>query len=173
MAKKTTKKTKQPKQELIAPTATGKAPKAKGKPAPEKNVPVSKQTAGGVTGAILGAAVAGPLGALAGGLAGAVVGDASAKGKKPVKKAVDAIRSEIREAHLTDKLKSAAETVTTKIKSLRKGKKMKSPVGAKGAPASAAESKANAKPVKKKKAKVAATKKAAAPKKKKVAKKKS
>ena len=122
MAKKTTKKTKQPKQQLIAPKATGKASKAPkaaaGKSMPEKNVPVSKQTAGGVTGAILGAAVAGPLGALAGGLAGAVVGDASAKGKKPVKKAVDAIRSEIREAHLTDKLKSAAETVTTKIKSL-------------------------------------------------------
>src|SRR3954454_12813738 len=82
----------------------------------DKNVPVSKQTAGGVTGAVLGGAVAGPIGAIAGGLTGAMVGDASAKGKTPVQRAVDAIRSEVREAHITDKLKSVAQRVTTKIK---------------------------------------------------------
>ena len=44
-------------------------------------VPVSKQTAGGVTGAVLGGVVAGPVVALAGGAVGAMVGDASAKGR--------------------------------------------------------------------------------------------
>jgi hypothetical protein len=112
MAKKTRSTTKRPRQAVV----TSK---------PEETIPVAKQTAGGVTGAILGAAVAGPLGAIAGGLTGAIVGDASAKGKKPVKRAVEAIRSEIREAHIADKLKSVTERVTTKIKSLRKGKKTK------------------------------------------------
>ena len=59
----------------------------------DTNLPVSKQTAGGVTGAVLGAAVAGPLGAIAGGVTGAIIGDESAKGKKPVKRAVAAIRA--------------------------------------------------------------------------------
>src|SRR5690242_10136572 len=86
----------------------------------EINVPVSRQTAGGVTGAVLGAAVAGPLGAIAGGLTGAMVGDASAKGKQPVKRAFEGIRSEIRDAHIADALKSVTERVKTKIKSLRK-----------------------------------------------------
>ena len=113
MAKKTQTKTNRPKQTIAK---TNKS---------EKNVPVSKQTAGGVTGAILGGAVAGPLGAIAGGVTGAMVGDASAKGKKPMRRAVDAIRSEIQEAHLGDKLKSVAERVTTKIKSFGKGKKTK------------------------------------------------
>jgi hypothetical protein len=157
MAKKTqAKKTKRPQQ-----TAgdTG------------QNVPVSKQTAGGVTGAVLGAAVAGPLGAIAGGLTGAMVGDASAKGKKPVKRAVNALGSEIREAHLTDRLKAVGQRVATKIKSFRKGKKTKTGTKKKkSAPASAATKKSKSKPAKKK-AK-AATKKAASTPKKKRAKKK-
>jgi hypothetical protein len=111
-AKSTIKRRQQP----------GPVPAPKAQPNQE-TVPVSKQTVGGVTGAILGAAVAGPFGAIAGGLTGAVVGDASAKGKKPIKRAVDAIRSEINETHLGDKLKSVTEKVTTKIKSLRKGRK--------------------------------------------------
>ena len=113
MAKNPQSKTKRPKQPAVD---TSK---------PEKNVSISRQTAGGVTGAILGAAVAGPLGAIAGGLTGAMVGDASAKGKQPVKRAIEGIRSEIREAHIADTLKSVTERVTTKIKSLRKGKKSK------------------------------------------------
>src|SRR5215212_5807724 len=95
----------------------------------EKNVPISKQTAGGVTGAVLGAAVAGPLGAIAGGLTGAIVGDASAKGKKPMKRAAEAMRSEIKEAHVGDKLKSVTKSVTSRIsagiKSLRNRRKTK------------------------------------------------
>ena len=137
-----------------------------------KNVPVSKQTAGGVTGAVLGAAVAGPFGAIAGGLTGAMVGDASAKGKKPVQKAVEAIRSEVREAHITDTLKSVAQRVTSKIKSLRKGKKTKKAASKKkSAPASRpATKKSKSKPAKKK-AKAAKKKAAATPKKKRAKKK--
>jgi len=41
----------------------------------EKNLPVSKQQQGGITGAVLGGMVAGPVGAIAGGIAGAIVGD--------------------------------------------------------------------------------------------------
>jgi hypothetical protein len=117
-----------------------------------QNVPVSKQTAGGVTGAILGAAVAGPLGAIAGGVTGAMVGDASAKGKKPVKRAVQAIGSEIREAHLTDRLKAVGERVKSKIKSFRKGKKTKAaPTKKKSASAPVpATKKSKSKPAKKK-----------------------
>jgi histone H1/5 len=157
-AKSTTKRTHQP--------AAVPAPKVR---ANQETVPVSKQTVGGVTGAILGAAVAGPVGAIAGGLTGALVGDASAKGKKPIKRAVDAIRSEINEAHLGDKVKSVTEKVTTKIKSLRKGKKKSAPAKKQAAPAAAAAKKSKAKPVKKM-AKVA-MKKAAAPKKKRAKKK--
>jgi hypothetical protein len=158
MAKKTqAKKTKRPQQ-----TAgdTG------------QNVPVSKQTAGGVTGAVLGAAVAGPLGAIAGGLTGAMVGDASAKGKKPMKRAVNALGSEIREAHLTDRLKAVGQRVATKIKSLRKGKKTKAATKKKksASASGAATKKSKSKPAKKK-AK-SATKKAASTPKKKRAKKK-
>jgi hypothetical protein len=161
MAKKSQSKTKRPKQAVVE---SGKA---------EKNVPVSRQTAGGVTGAVLGGVVAGPLGAIAGGLSGAMVGDASAKGKKPVKRAVDAIRSEMHEVHLTDKLKAVAERVTTKIKSFRKGKKTKAVATKKKSapPATAATKKSKSKPAKKKVK--TATKKVAATPKKKRAKKKS
>lgn len=158
MAKKTAK-AKRPKQAAVEKSKA------------QETVPVSKQTVGGVTGAILGAAVAGPFGAIAGGLTGAMVGDASAKGKKPMKRTVDAIRSEIREAHITDKLKAVGEQVKTKIQSLRKGKKTKTAATKKtSAPASvAATKKSKSKPAKKK-AK-AAIKKAAATQKKRAKKK--
>src|SRR6476660_1218644 len=158
MAKKTrAKKTKRPQQ------TTGDT---------GQNVPVSRQTAGGVTGAVLGAAVAGPLGAIAGGLTWAMVGDASAKGKKPVRRAVQAIGSEIREAHLTDRLKAVGERVKNKIKSFRKGKKTKA-AATKKKSASApvvATKKSKSKPAKKK-AKAAPKKSASAPKKKRAKKK--
>jgi hypothetical protein len=136
------------------------------------NVPLSRQTAGGVTGAVLGAAVAGPLGAIAGGLTGAMVGDASAKGKKPMKRAVEGIRSEIREAHITDTLKSITERVRTKIKSLRRGKKTKKAATKKKSASTAVVTakKSKSKPAKKGKT---AKKKAASTRKKKGAKKKS
>ena len=60
----------------------------------EENLPsVSKQTAGGITGAVIGGMVAGPVGAVAGGVAGVLVGNSSAKGNKPIKKSLEAIRS--------------------------------------------------------------------------------
>src|SRR3954453_20135486 len=134
MAKKTpAKKTKRPQQ---AASDT------------DKNVPVSKQTAGGVTGAVLGGAVGGPLGAIAGGLTGAMVGDASAKGKKPMARAVDAIGSEIREGNIAGRLKAVGQRVTSKIKSMRRGKKTKTTTKKKksaGAPA-AATKKSKSKP---------------------------
>ena len=159
MAKKSVTKTKQPKQPAVK--------KAKA----EETVPVSKQTVGGVTGAILGAAVAGPFGAIAGGLTGAIVGDASAKGKKPMKRAVEAISAELHETHLGEKLRAVGERVTSKIKSLRKGMtKPASPKKAAAPTAAAAPKKSKAKPAKK--TVKAATKKAAATPKKKRAKKK-
>lgn len=161
MAKKNqAKKTKRPQ---VAASGTSKT---------EQNVPVSRQTAGGVTGAVLGGVVAGPLGAIAGGLTGAMVGDASAKGKKPVKRAVDAIGSEIREAHLTDKLKAVGQRVSTKIKSLRKGKKKKTAATKKkSAPSVASAAKKSKSKPAKKKAKAAPKKAASAPKKKRAKKK--
>jgi hypothetical protein len=89
----------------------------------EQNLPVSKQTAGGITGAVLGGIVAGPVGAIAGGVAGAIVGDSSAKGKKPMKVAAETIRSEVKKGRVIKALKS----VTGKIKaSVSKNSKTKS-----------------------------------------------
>src|SRR4029078_1615092 len=138
MAKKTQSKTKRPKQ------ATVEKSKA------QETVPVSKQTVGGVTGAILGAAVSRPIGAIAGGLTGAMVGDASAKGQRHVKRTVDAIRSEIREAHIPDKLKAVSEQVKTKIQSLRKGKKTKTASKKPTSASAPATKKSKSKPAKKK-----------------------
>jgi hypothetical protein len=167
MAKKKFKSTtKRPPQPALVAT-----PKSKEKPN-EKNVPISKQTAGGVTGAILGAAVAGPLGAIAGGLTGAMVGDASARGKKPVKRAIEGIRAEMHDVHIVDTLKSVAGRVTTKIKSLRKGKKSKAaPTKKKSVPKSAPVAKKSVSKPPKKKVKTATKKAAAAPKKKRAKKK--
>ena len=47
----------------------------------EQNVPVSKQTAGGVTGAVIGGVIADPVGAVIGGVAGAMMGNRAAEGK--------------------------------------------------------------------------------------------
>ena len=59
----------------------------------EENLPtVSKQTAGGITGAVIGGMLGGPVGAVA----GALVGNSSAKGNKPIKKAVESVRSTLR-----------------------------------------------------------------------------
>lgn len=88
----------------------------------EKDVKVSKQAVGGVTGAVLGAMVAGPIGALAGGFAGAVVGEQSARGRKPMKKTVEAIRSEIRGAKPLDTLKSVTEKTKLLVSSRFKKK---------------------------------------------------
>ena len=47
----------------------------------QSSLPVSKQTAGGVTGAVVGSVLGGPVGAVVGGIAGAIMGNRAAKGK--------------------------------------------------------------------------------------------
>jgi len=121
--------------------------------AAEAKLPISKQTAGGVTGAVLGGMVAGPLGALAGGLTGAIIGDESAKGKKPVKRAVEAVRAEVTEGRVGDALKSATTKVGMRIKSMRKGRKSKKKAATKKSASSVAKrgsKKAKSKPATKK-----------------------
>jgi hypothetical protein len=117
----------------------------------DKNVPVTKQTAGGVAGAVLGGVVLGPIGAIAGGVTGAMVGDASAKGKKPIKKAAEAIRTEVTEGRVGDALKSVTARVKTKIQSLRKRKKAKKSATAKKSASKPARAtkKSKSKPAKK------------------------
>ena len=75
-----------------------------------ENLPtVSKQTAGGITGAVLGGILGGPVGAVAGGVAGAMVGNSSAKGNKPIKKAVESVRSTLSTRKTPTSFKAAKE----------------------------------------------------------------
>jgi hypothetical protein len=92
-----------------------------------KNLPaVSKQTAGGITGAVIGGMLGGPVGAVAGGVAGALVGTSSARGEKPIKTAVESIRSTLRTpkgskmATNRNAASSAAKKVKAKIGSAAK-----------------------------------------------------
>lgn len=76
---------------LAAPASGARAPTKESK---EGNLPaVSKQTAGGIAGAMVGGIVAGPVGAIVGGVAGAMVGNSSAAGERPIGRTVDNIRS--------------------------------------------------------------------------------
>jgi hypothetical protein len=79
----------------------------------EKDVSVSRQAVGGVTGAVVGAMVGGPVGALAGGVAGVLVGDQSARGKRPVVRAAEAIGEEVRKIEPARAIKSAASAATS------------------------------------------------------------
>ena len=54
------------------------------KPNPSSNVPLTKQAAGAVTGAVAGSIIAGPAGAIVGGLAGAVMGHRVEQGNPAV-----------------------------------------------------------------------------------------
>jgi hypothetical protein len=89
----------------------------------EKNISVSKQAVGGVTGAVMGAMVGGPVGALAGGIAGAVVGEQSARGKRPVARAAETIGEEIRKGTPMKALKSVASATTSLGRSRKKSTK--------------------------------------------------
>jgi hypothetical protein len=51
---------------------------------PSSNVPLTKQAAGAVTGAVAGSIIAGPAGAIVGGVAGAVMGHRAEQGKPAV-----------------------------------------------------------------------------------------
>jgi hypothetical protein len=122
-----------------------------------ENVPVSKQTAGAVTGAVLGGVVGGPVGALAGGAVGAMVGDSSAKGNKPVKRAVDTVRDEITSGHA----KAVLKKVGKRLKELRPTKKKKKAAGKKKSPVASKKKAKVAKTAKAKKAAKSARKKKA------------
>ena len=95
----------------------------------EMNLPVTKQTAGGVTGAVLGGMVGGPVGAVVGGVAGAMVGEAAAEGKHPLKTAMTKMRKiarsriSLRHAAKTSP-RSAGRRKATRVAS--KGTKIKS-----------------------------------------------
>jgi hypothetical protein len=121
----------------------------------EKEVKVSKQAVGGVTGAVLGGMVAGPLGAVAGGFAGAVVGEQSARGRKPVKKTVDSIRSEIKQLKPMETLKSAAKSAKAFVTSRAKKATGQSPTLTAKSAAPKKKAATAKKGVKKSKAKVA------------------
>lgn len=111
----------------------------KAKPATTKsahqNLPtVSKQTAGGIGGAVVGGILAGPVGAVAGGVAGALLGNSSAAGNKPVKKAAASVRSalsSVKSKGLTGAKKStpakkaAAKKTATKKRAVKSTKTAK------------------------------------------------
>jgi hypothetical protein len=104
---------------------------------PEANLPtVSKQTAGGITGAVLGGIVGGPVGAIAGGVAGALVGNSSAKGNEPIKKAVKTVGSASAKAIKTarDRSKSSQLAKPT-IEEAKKVASKPDPSKSKAAPA--------------------------------------
>jgi outer membrane lipoprotein SlyB len=97
-------------------------------------IPVSKQAAGGVTGAVLGGIVAGPVGAIVGGVAGAMVGEAAADGKQPVKKALAKVKAIARSPRAWKGPKAIRHTVTkraTRSRVARKRRRGKSPSRAK------------------------------------------
>ena len=89
----------------------------------EKNISVSKQAVGGVTGAVLGAMVGGPVGAIAGGVAGTMVGEQSARGKRPVARTAESIGEEIRKGTPMKALKSVASATTSLRGSSKKSAK--------------------------------------------------
>ena len=89
----------------------------------EKNISVSKQAVGGVTGAVLGGMVGGPVGAIAGGVAGAMVGEQSARGKRPVARTAETIGEEIRKGTPIKALKSVASATTSLGRSRKKSTK--------------------------------------------------
>ena len=86
----------------------------------ERNISVSKQAVGGVTGAVLGAMVGGPVGAIAGGVAGTVVGEQSARGKRPVARTAESIGDEFRKGTPMKALKSVASVTTSLGRSRKK-----------------------------------------------------
>ena len=88
-------------------------------PDPKNLSDVSKQTAGGIGGAMVGGVIAGPLGAIAGGVAGALIGNASAEGKRPFGRTVDNIR-EVTEAPARKVYARISKAVTGKPKAVKK-----------------------------------------------------
>jgi hypothetical protein len=110
------------------------------------NLPVSKQTAGGVTGAVIGGAIAGPVGAVIGGVAGTIMGKRAAEGKSLISSSTVKAASKAVEM-VKDKLPSfkmgAAPSKSAKPKSSAKGSgTAPKPSAPKAAPVKAAPKKA-------------------------------
>jgi predicted lipid-binding transport protein (Tim44 family) len=96
-----------------------------------KNISVTRQAVGGVTGAVIGGMVAGPVGAIAGGVAGAIVGEQSARGKRPVARTADTIGEEIRKGTPIKALKSVASATTSLGRPAKPSAKSKESAGRK------------------------------------------
>ena len=95
--------------------------------AAKQNVPISKQTASGVTGAVIGGLVGGPIGALVGGVAGAVAANRSAEGKPVVPE--EAVR--VAKQAATAVVKKAKPGVSKTVSKITRAAKAR-PVSAKG-----------------------------------------
>jgi hypothetical protein len=123
----------------------------------EKDISITRQAVGGVTGAVIGGMVAGPVGAIAGGVAGTIVGDQSARGKKPVARTAAAIGEEIRKGTPMKALKSVSGAATSLGRSPKKSAKSRKAAPATSAGRKKAKSTAPKKAAKKTKAKSAKT----------------
>jgi predicted lipid-binding transport protein (Tim44 family) len=134
---------------------SGSATKAKEAANPEGRVPhterkgknlppVSKQTAGGIGGAVVGGLVGGPIGALVGGVAGAMIGNSSAAGERPIGRTVDGIK-EITEEPARKAYASISKAVSPGSKKKKKKPKKKGTDGA-----AAKKSSADATPIRSK-----------------------
>jgi hypothetical protein len=94
---------------------------------PSSNVPLTKQAAGGVTGAIAGSIVAGPAGAIVGGVAGAVMGNRVEQGKPAVPaKAMAALKSAAKQVRRVP-VGKAVSSLTAKKTSAKKPTAKKTP----------------------------------------------
>jgi hypothetical protein len=144
MAKKAARK-KQPRAQMTAPPRNLRTEGA------GESHEVSKQTFGGVSGAVVGGMVAGPVGAIIGGVAGALVGDASAKGKKPVKRAAEAVQARLSGVGKKKAVAKTAKKSAGKKKSAaadKKSAKRSAKTAKKGASGKAATRKQGAKKTK-------------------------
>jgi hypothetical protein len=112
----------------MAKNSPRKKTRASSKAPTERNISISKQAIGGVTGAVVGAMVGGPIGAIAGGVAGTVVGEQSARGKRPVARTAETIGEEIRKGTPMKALKSVAGATASLARP--KKKSAKSPMAA-------------------------------------------
>ena len=87
---------------------------------PSSSVPLTKQAAGAVTGAVAGSIIAGPAGAIVGGLAGAVMGNRVEQGKPAVPtEAVAAAKAAGKQVSRVP-VGKAVRSLTTKVGVLKK-----------------------------------------------------
>ena len=123
------------------------------KPAAKQNLPVTRQTAGGLTGAVVGSVIAGPVGALVGGVAGAIMGDRSAQGKtlvpattvKAAKKTVTTLQSTAASLKPAKPKPASAPAKKSTTGKKAAGQRPKKPLALKTAPKGGQQKKSSAK----------------------------